>query len=106
MLASLSELREKPAGNIRITTSSFAAECILMPALAKFLPEYPDIHVEAVINSALTDIVAQRYDAGIRLGEQVEKDMVAVRIGPDLRMAAVAFVTSFRHIPGPKHRRT
>jgi DNA-binding transcriptional LysR family regulator len=89
-LSALSELRDKPSGTIRITTSAHAAETILMPALAKFLLDYPDVHVEAVIDFGLTDIVAQRYDAGIRLGEQVEKDMIAVRIGPDLRMAAVA----------------
>lgn len=89
-LSSLSELRSKPAGNIRITTSAYAAESILMPALTKFLLDYSDIHVEAVIDQGLTNIVAERYDAGIRLGEQVDKDMIAVRIGPDLRMAAVA----------------
>jgi DNA-binding transcriptional LysR family regulator len=104
-LASLSELREKPAGNIRITTSGYAAESILMPALAKFLLDYPDIHVEAVIDSALTDIVAQRYDAGIRLGEQVEKDMVAVRIGPEMRVAAVASPDYLSAHPKPKSPR-
>jgi len=101
-LASISELRDKPAGNIRITTSLYAAETILMPALAKFLLDYPDIHVEAVIDSALTDIVAQRYDAGIRLGEQVEKDMIAIKIGPELRMAAVASPGYFAAHPKPK----
>jgi DNA-binding transcriptional LysR family regulator len=101
-LTSLSELRDKPAGNMRITTSLNAAETILMPALSKFLLDYPDIHVEAVIDSALTDIVAQRYDAGIRLGEQVEKDMIAVRIGPELRMAAVASPAYFAAHPKPK----
>jgi DNA-binding transcriptional LysR family regulator len=101
-LSSLSELREKPAGNIRITTSSFATDSILMPALAKFILDYPDIHIEAVVDSALTDIVAQRYDAGIRLGEQVEKDMVAVRIGPDMRMAAVASPAYIRAHSKPK----
>jgi DNA-binding transcriptional LysR family regulator len=101
-LASIAELRDKPAGTIRITTSGHAAETILMPALAKFLLDYPDIHVEAVVDSALTDIVAQRYDAGIRLGEQVEKDMIAVRIGPDLRMAAVASPSYFAAHTKPK----
>lgn len=101
-LASIVELRDKPAGTIRITTSGHAAETILMPALAKFLLDYPDIHVEAVIDSGLTDIVAERYDAGIRLGEQVEKDMIAVRIGPDLRMAAVATPTYFEAHSKPK----
>jgi DNA-binding transcriptional LysR family regulator len=101
-LASIEELRSKPAGVIRITTSGYAAETILMPALAKFLLDYPDIQVEAVIDSALTDIVTQRYDAGIRLGEQVEKGMIAVRIGPDLRMAAVAAPAYFEVHSRPK----
>jgi DNA-binding transcriptional LysR family regulator len=101
-LASIVELRDKPAGNIRITTSGHAAETILMPALAKFLLDYPDIHVEAVIDPGLTDIVAERYDAGIRLGEQVEKDMIAVRIGPELRMAAVATPSYFEAHSKPK----
>ncbi|HEY1612765.1 MAG TPA: LysR family transcriptional regulator [Rhizomicrobium sp.] len=101
-LASLTELRDKPAGNIRITTSAFAAETILMPALAKFVLDYPDIHVEAVIDPGLTNIVAERYDAGIRLGEQVERDMIAVRIGPELRMAAVAAPSYFEAHAKPK----
>lgn len=101
-LASVAELRDKPAGTIRITTSAHAAESILMPALAKFLLDYPDILVEAVINSGLTDIVAERYDAGIRLGEQIAKDIIAVRIGPDLRMAAVATPSYFEAYSKPK----
>lgn len=87
-LDSLSELREKPAGSIRITTAEHSAETILMPALERLLPEYPDIKVEISIDYGLTDVVAERYDAGVRLGEQLAKDMVAVRIGPDMRMAA------------------
>jgi DNA-binding transcriptional LysR family regulator len=78
-LAALSELREKPAGTIRITTTEHAAYTILWPKLAKVLPEYPDIKVEIIIEQGLTDIVAERYDAGVRLGEQVAKDMIAVR---------------------------
>ena len=70
-LAALSELREKPAGTIRITAGEHAAEAILWPALAKLLPDYPDIKVEIVVDYGLTDIVAERYDAGVRLGEQV-----------------------------------
>jgi DNA-binding transcriptional LysR family regulator len=89
-LASLSELREKPAGSIRITTAEHAAQTILLPVLSRLLPGYPDIHVEIVIEYGLTDVVAERFDAGIRLGEQVAKDMVAVRIGPPMRMAVVA----------------
>lgn len=88
-LAALNDLRDKPAGTIRITAGEHSAETILMPALAKLLPGYPDIKVEVTVDYGLTDIVAQRYDAGIRLGEQVAKDMIAVRIGPDMRMAVV-----------------
>jgi DNA-binding transcriptional LysR family regulator len=85
----LSELREKPAGTIRITAVDHAVDTVLWPKLAKFLREYPDIKVEIIIDYGLTDIVAQRYDAGVRHGEQVAKDMIAVRIGPDMRMAVV-----------------
>ena len=101
-LAGLSELREKPAGTIRITTSEHAAEAILWPAVSKLLRVYPDIHVEIIIDYGLTDIVAERYDAGIRLGEQVAKDMIAVRIGPDLRMAVVGAPSYFAKHPKPK----
>jgi len=88
-LGALSEFREKPAGTIRITTGEHAAEAILWPALERLLPDYPDIKVELTIDYGLTDIVAERYDAGVRLGEQVARDMIAVRIGPDMRMAVV-----------------
>jgi DNA-binding transcriptional LysR family regulator len=88
-LAALTEMREKPAGSIRINASEHAARTILWPSLQRLLPNYPDIAVEIVVDNALTDIVAGRFDAGVRLGEQVAKDMVAVRIGPDMRMAAV-----------------
>jgi DNA-binding transcriptional LysR family regulator len=80
----MSELRDKPAGRIRITTSEHAANTILWPTLVKLLPDYPDIHVELSIDSGLTDIVTERFDAGVRLGEALAKDMIAVRIGPDL----------------------
>src|SRR6266540_1617228 len=86
-LAAIRELREKPAGTIRITATEHAADAILLPKLAKLLPKYPDIKVEIIIDYGLTDIVAQRFDAGVRSGEQVAKDMIAVRIGPDMRMA-------------------
>jgi DNA-binding transcriptional LysR family regulator len=102
-LAGLSELRDKPAGTIRITSGEHAAEAILWPALAKLLPSYPDIKVELNINYGLTDIVAERYDAGVRLGEQVAKDMIAVRIGPDFRMAVVGAPSYFARRPKPKH---
>lgn len=101
-LAALSELREKPAGTVRITATDYAADAILWPKLAKFLPKYPDIKVEIVIDYGLTDIVAERYDAGVRLGEQVAKDMIAVRIGPDMRMAVVGAPAYFRTRPEPK----
>ncbi|TBF36019.1 LysR family transcriptional regulator [Rhizobium leguminosarum] len=88
-LAALSAFREKPAGTIRINAGEHAADAVLWPALEKLLPDYPDINVEIIVDYGLTDIVAERYDAGVRLGEQVAKDMIAVRIGPDMRMAVV-----------------
>src|SRR6266581_3016403 len=101
-LTALTELREKPAGTLRITTGEHAAETILWPALAKLLPRYPDIKVELIIDYGLTDIVAGRYDAGIRLGGQVAKDMIAVRIGPDFRMAVAGAPSYFDRRPRPK----
>ena len=101
-LAAIGELREKPAGTIRITSGEHSAETILWPALTKLLPVYPDIRVEVTIDYGLTDIVAERFDAGIRLGEQVARDMIAVRIGPDMRMAAVASPGYFAVYPKPK----
>ncbi len=101
-LAALSELRDRPAGNIRITAGEHSAESILMPALAKVLPDYPDIKVEVDVDYALVDIVEGRFDAGIRLGEQVAKDMIAVRIGPDMRMAVVGSPAYFARHPMPK----
>ncbi|MBQ4853820.1 LysR family transcriptional regulator [Rhodanobacter sp. B2A1Ga4] len=88
-LANLSELRDKPSGTLRITTGEHAASTILWPVLRKLLPDYPDIRVEVISDSSLTDIVAERFDAGIRLGEQVARDMIAVPIGPPMRMAVV-----------------
>jgi DNA-binding transcriptional LysR family regulator len=101
-LAALSELREKPAGTIRITAGEHAADAILWPALAKLLPDYPAIKVELIVDYGLTDIVAERYDAGVRLGEQVAKDMIAVRIGPDMRMAVVGAPCYFATRPRPR----
>ena len=94
-LTGLTALRDKPAGTIRITTTEYAADAVLWPKLPKLLPDYPEIKVEIIIEQGLTDIVAARYDAGVRLGEQVAKDMIAVRIGPDLRMAVVAAPSYF-----------
>jgi DNA-binding transcriptional LysR family regulator len=88
-LALLTELRERPAGRVRITTSRHAARTVLWPAVNRLAARYPDIEVELNIESGLTDIVADRFDAGVRLGERLEKDMIAVPIGPRLRMAAV-----------------
>lgn len=88
-LALLARLRAAPAGMVRITTSRHAAETVLWPAIDAMLARYPDIEVELSIDGALTNIVADRFDAGVRLGESVEKDMIALRIGPDLRLAVV-----------------
>src|SRR3954465_4432683 len=101
-VAAVSELREKPAGTIRITATENATDTILLPKLAPLLREYPDIKVEIVIDYGLTDIVAERYDAGIRSGEQVAKDMIAVRIGADMRMAVVGGTSYFRSRAEPK----
>jgi DNA-binding transcriptional LysR family regulator len=100
-LAALNELREKPSGTIRITTTEHAADTILWPKLAKLLPKYPDIKVEIISEQGLTDIVAERYDAGVRTGEQIAKDMIAVRIGPDRRMAVVGAPSYFESRPLP-----
>ena len=101
-VAAVSELRDKPAGTIRITATENATETILVPKLAPLLRKYPDINVEIIIDYGLTDIVAQQYDAGVRSGEQVAKDMIAVRIGPDMRMAVVGAPSYFKKNPPPK----
>jgi DNA-binding transcriptional LysR family regulator len=101
-LAAVRELREKPAGTIRISATDYAVDTILWPKLAKFLPRYPDIKVELIVDYGLIDIVAQRFDAGVRAGEQVAKDMIAVRISSDMRMAVIAAPSYFRTRPEPK----
>jgi DNA-binding transcriptional LysR family regulator len=101
-LEALSELREKPAGTIRITAGEHAVHSVLWPKLAKFLRKYPDIKVEVTVDNTLTDIVAKRYDAGVRFGEQVAKDMIAVRIGPDVRFAVVGVKSYFAKRSPPK----
>ena len=101
-LAALSELRDKPAGLIRITTGIHAAQAILWPALARLLAAYPDIEVELSVQAGFIDIVAERFDAGVRLGETIAQDMVAVRIGPDMRMAAVASPAYFSSRKAPR----
>jgi DNA-binding transcriptional LysR family regulator len=101
-LAALRELRDKPAGTVRITATEYAADAILLPRLSRLLRDYPDIKVEITVDYGLTDIVTQRYDAGVRSGEQVGKDMIAVRIGPDMRMAVVGASAYFKKRPEPK----
>ena len=101
-LAALGELREKPAGTVRITSTEYAADAIVLPKLAKLLRDYPDIKIEIAVDYGLTDIVTERFDAGVRSGEQVAKDMIAVRIGPDIRMAVVGAPSYFRTRPEPR----
>jgi DNA-binding transcriptional LysR family regulator len=101
-LTALSEQRAKPAGTIRITATENAASAVLLPALARLLPDYPDIRVEIAVDYGLTDIVAERFDAGVRPGETVAKDMIAVRIGPDTRMAVVGAPSYLAKRPRPE----
>lgn len=101
-LAALSELRDKPAGSLRITSVEHASQTILAPALAQLLPFYPDISVEIINDYGLSDIIADRFDAGIRLGEQVAQDMIAVRIGPDFRQCVVGSPSYFKTHRKPK----
>jgi DNA-binding transcriptional LysR family regulator len=96
------EFRDKPAGTIRITATEFAIDTLLLPKLAPVLKAYPDVKVEMIVDYGLTDIVARQYDAGVRSGEQVAKDMIAVRIGPDMRMAVVAAPSYFKGRVEPK----
>jgi DNA-binding transcriptional LysR family regulator len=100
-LAALGDLRDKPGGNIRITASEHAASSILLPRLAALLPNYPDIKLEISTDYRMIDIVEQRFDAGVRLGEHLAKDMIAVRIGPDVRMAVVGAPDYFARRPVP-----
>ena len=101
-LASIAELREKPAGTIRITATEFVIDTILLPKLGGLLRQYPDIKIEFIVDYGLTDIVAEQYDAGVRTGEQVGKDMIAVRIAPDMRMAVVGVPSYFKSRAEPK----
>jgi DNA-binding transcriptional LysR family regulator len=100
-LSEISELRERPAGTIRITAGEHAVYSVLQAGLERLLPDYPDINVEIVADNGLIDIVASGFDAGVRLGEQVAKDMIAQRIGPDLRMIVVGSPAYFAHRPKP-----
>jgi DNA-binding transcriptional LysR family regulator len=88
-LTAVRDMRDKPAGNIRITAGEHAMSAVLWPILKPFMAQYPDIHIEVTVDNGLTDIVDGRFDAGVRLGEQVAKDMIAVRIAPDMRMVVV-----------------
>ena len=101
-LGAVSELREKPAGTIRITATEYATDAVLLPKLAKLLPDYPGIKVEIVIDYGLTDIIAERLDAGVRSGEQVASGMIAVRIAPDMRMAVVGAPAYFKRRSEPQ----
>ncbi len=101
-LAAISRLRETPAGAVRISASEHAANSVLYPAVARLARDYPEIAIEVCVDNAFADIVAQRFDAGVRLGEQVEKDMVAVRVAPDMRMAIVATPAYFELYPAPQ----
>ena len=101
LIEDLSEFRDKPYGAFRITSVDHAAKTVLCPALAKLLPEYPDISVEIVVDYGLVDIVADRFDAGVRLGEAVAKDMIAVRISADIPIAIVGSPAYFRDHRSP-----
>ena len=101
-LALLGERRLKPAGTIRVSAGEHSALTILQPALNKLLPDYPDIRLEIHSENRLTDIVAERYDAGVRMGDQVDKDMIAVRISADLRWAVVGAPGYFARRPAPQ----
>ena len=95
-------LRGKPSGTVRITATKHAASSVVMPVLPRFLASHPDIRVDIIVDDNLTDIVAERIDAGIRFGDIVEKDMIAVRIGPDIRMAVVGAPSYFADHPRPR----
>lgn len=102
-IEALSELRDRPAGNIRITASDHAIESVLWPKLRNVLPNYPDIKVELARDNGLIDIVTERYDAGVRMGEQLAKDMISARISPDIRFAVVGAKSYFKNNPEPSH---
>ncbi|MEI1114073.1 LysR family transcriptional regulator [Pseudomonas aeruginosa] len=104
-LDELSALRDKPAGTVRITSGDHIQRTLLLPKLAPLLLEYPDIKIEFDINYGFRDIVADRFDAGVRLGDTIDKDMIAVPIGPQLRMAVVAAPAYFATHPKPKNPR-
>lgn len=100
-MAMLSEFRDKPAGKLRITAGEHSAITILQSVLARLLPNNPDLNIEIIVDYGFTDIVAEGFDAGVRLGPQVAKDMIAMRIGPDMRMAVVGSPAYFARYPKP-----
>lgn len=100
-LNAVRELRDKPAGTVRITATEFAIDTILLPKLTPVLQKNTEVRVEFIVDYGLTNIVEERYDAGVRSGEQIAKDMIAVRIGPDLRMAVVGAPSYFKGRPAP-----
>ena len=101
-LTALRDTRDRPAGNIRLTAGEHAMSAVLWPVLKPFMAQYPDINVEVTVDNGLTDIVDGRFDAGVRLGEQVAKDMIAVRIAPDMRMAVVGSAEYLQRFGIPK----
>ena len=101
-LAAIGSLRDTPSGLVRINASEHAANSVLYPAVARLARDYPEIAIEIRVDNAFVDIVAARFDAGVRIGEQIEKDMIAVRIGPDMRMAIVAAPAYFERRPPPR----
>ncbi|QRM29101.1 LysR family transcriptional regulator [Microvirga sp. VF16] len=101
-LAAFEELRDKPVGTVRITASDFAANTILWPKLSKLQPKYPHLKIEVAIEPGLTDIVAERFDAGVRFGDQISRDMTAVRISRDIRMVIVGAPSYLEGRPLPK----
>ena len=100
-IAALRALRDRPAGTVRLTANEHAATTLVYPAIARLVADYPEIEIEVNVDNGFADIVAGRFDAGIRIGEHVERDMVAVRIGPDMRMAIVGAPTYFERHPRP-----
>ena len=101
-IASIGDLRDRPSGTIRVTATEHAAKMVLLPAMRRLLPDHPDIKVEINMDYAMTDVVADRFDAGVRLGGDIAKDMIAVRIGPDIAMAIVRTPDYFRRHPPPR----
>ncbi|SFB09099.1 DNA-binding transcriptional regulator, LysR family [Rhizobium sp. NFR07] len=98
----LSAMRQRPGGTIRITSSRLPAQAILMPKVKRLMADYPDINVEISVEQKFVDLVSERFDAGVRLGESIEKDMIAVRIGPELRMMVVGAPDYFARNPKPQ----